>query len=554
MADITQLNAGPLQAELRNGELWHIHLGGRQVAERIYGAIRDRNWITVQGNIENLLIRQESRSFRVEYDSVHREREIDFRWHATITGEATGKISFAFDGKARATFLRNRIGLNAHLPLRERAGQRCEVETISGAIKKTSFPAAISADQIFLDVRALRFEIAGAEVEIRLTGETFEVEDQRNWSDANFKIYGTPLRLPFPVEIGPGAEVHQRVEIAIQRPVGSFDGGAETAVRVCANSCALDPPKIGLVWPSEAEQLSSSDIELLRELRLAHLRVDIRLQSGFSDVLKGAASVAEAIGTKLEIAVKSPGDPSTLRPWAGLATRWLILLEGKKATGAYEAAQFRAALGDRAVLAVGTDAYFAELNRNRPDGPGWDAVCYSVNPQVHACDEESVMANSAVLGEQVQCAKLFAPGKGVVVSPVTLRPRYIVDATAELTAPEPDPRQKLDFCAAWMFASFCALVEAGATSVTYFQTHGAGGVMERGGAFPVYHVFKHICGSASFLGCNVSEPGQIAALAIRSGDAHRYLIANLTPRPCEVQIESGASRVLQPYQFTEARY
>jgi hypothetical protein len=554
MAEIVKLSAGPLQAELRNGELWHVRLGNHQAVERIYGAIRDRNWITVQGSIENLMIRREARSFRVEYDSIYRERETDFRWHATITGEATGRISFAFDGKAQAAFLRNRIGLSAHLPLRECAGQRCEVETIRGATREMSFPVSISANQIFLDVRALRFEIGGAKVEMRLTGETFEVEDQRNWSDANFKIYGTPLHLPFPVEIRPGTEIHQRIEVALQEPVESLEESAETAVRVCANSRALAPPKIGLVWPSEAALLSLTEIELLRKLRLAHIRVDIRLQTDFSDVLKRAASVAEAIGAGLEVAVKLPGDPLALRPWRDIAVRWLILLEGKKATGSHEAAQFRAALGDQAVLAVGTDAYFSELNRNRPDGPAWDAVCYPVTPQVHARDEESVMANSAVLGEQVRCAKLFAPGKGVAVSPVTLRPRYIVDATAELSAPEPDPRQKLQFCAAWTFASFCALAETSATSVTYYQTHGSSGIMEHNAAFPVYQVFQHVCGAASFAGCDVSEPGRIAALAIRSGDAPRYLIANLTPQPCEVQIESGAPTVLQPYQFTEARY
>lgn len=179
-----------------------------------------------------------------------------------------------------------------------------------------SFPVSISANQIFLDVRALRFEIGGAKVEMRLTGETFEVEDQRNWSDANFKIYGTPLHLPFPVEIRPGTEIHQRIEVALQEPVESLEESAETAVRVCANSRALAPPKIGLVWPSEAALLSLTEIELLRKLRLAHIRVDIRLQTDFSDVLKRAASVAEAIGAGLEVAVKLPGDPLALRPWA----------------------------------------------------------------------------------------------------------------------------------------------------------------------------------------------------------------------------------------------
>ena len=30
------------------------------------------------------------------------------------------------------------------------------------------------------------------------TGDVFEMEDQRNWTDASFKTYCTPLRQPFP--------------------------------------------------------------------------------------------------------------------------------------------------------------------------------------------------------------------------------------------------------------------------------------------------------------------------------------------------------------------
>ena len=40
-----------------------------------------------------------------------------------------------------------------------------------------------------------------------MEGETFETEDQRNWSDASFKTYGTPLHLPFPVEVEEGTRV-----------------------------------------------------------------------------------------------------------------------------------------------------------------------------------------------------------------------------------------------------------------------------------------------------------------------------------------------------------
>ena len=33
---------------------------------------------------------------------------------------------------------------------------------------------------------------------VAFDGDIFEMEDQRNWTDASYKIYSTPLRLPFP--------------------------------------------------------------------------------------------------------------------------------------------------------------------------------------------------------------------------------------------------------------------------------------------------------------------------------------------------------------------
>ena len=58
--------------------------------------------------------------------------------------------------------------------------------------------------------------VPGLEAEVRFTGETFEIEDHRNWTDASYKIYGTPLALPFPVEIKQATKVTQSVAITLR--------------------------------------------------------------------------------------------------------------------------------------------------------------------------------------------------------------------------------------------------------------------------------------------------------------------------------------------------
>ena len=53
----------------------------------------------------------------------------------------------------------------------------------------------------------------------------------------------------------------------------------------------------------------------------------------------------------------------------------------------------RSVLGSRARIVSGTNAYFTELNRERPPVPDSNLVTYSINPQVHAFDPLSLIEN-----------------------------------------------------------------------------------------------------------------------------------------------------------------
>jgi hypothetical protein len=532
------LRAGPIRAAFHDGALCHLRLGTVEVAERIYAAVRDRDWGTTPGRIENLSVDVRPTDFRVVFDSVHKEDGIDFRWRGTIEGTPPGTIVFAMDGKAQSAFLRNRIGLCVHHPLRGCAGKPCLIETADGRVERSEFPEFVAPHQPFRNIRAMKHEVAGVRVEMRFEGDVFETEDHRNWTDANFKTYSTPLSLPFPVEVAAGAEVRQRVEITVHAAQIVPEPAPDRAVRVRAAGSALPMPRIGLAMAPNEPPLSNAGRTALRRLRLAHLRVE----SGSG--LERAAEEAQALGLKLEIAVTLPGDLRGLSRWSPMADRWLVFPEHQNAAGSTAALALRQAIGPDAVAVVGTNAYFAELNRNRPEGDGWDAACFSINPQVHMFDDESVMANAAAQYDVVRCARRFPGGRAVVVSPVTLRPRFNPYATTGAVRPPPDPRQKLPFCAAWTVASLKALAEAGASSVTYFETHGAGGVMDGGDPYPVYRVFEAL--GDSFIPCEISDLSRVAAMAFDAEAGRRYLIANLTPEVCEIEVEHRAV-VLEPY-------
>jgi hypothetical protein len=117
-----------------------------------------------------------------------------------------------------------------------------------------------------------------------------------------------------------------------------------------------------------------------------------------------------------------------------------------------------------AKIGGGTNAYFAELNRARPPVDALDLVCYSLNPQVHASDNASLVENLEAQAATVRGARRFAGTLPIAVGPITLRPRFNPNATGPgpetapgALPPQVDVRQMSLFGAGWTLGSLKAL-------------------------------------------------------------------------------------------------
>ncbi|HEU5101567.1 MAG TPA: hypothetical protein VFU22_21240, partial [Roseiflexaceae bacterium] len=411
------LRAGPLSLIYEAGDLRYIRLGEREIIRRIYVAVRDRNWDTLPPVLSNLRIEQAADSFQISYDVHNRQGEIDFFWRATIVGDAQGTISFAMDGQARSTFLRNRIGFCVLHPIRECAGAPCRLEHVDGTREQAHFPRYIApqarVDGIihpaypFADLCAIAHEVVpGLWATVRFDGETFEMEDQRNWTDASYKTYGTPLRRPFPALVEQGTRIEQRVALSIDQRPKTKDQTRKSNEDLSSfvlgpSSNSLPLPPIGLGLASHGLPPSARELERLRGLHLAHLRVDLNLASGGYDALLEASRQARALGVQLEVALAlSDAAESELAALAAAlpaieppVRAWLIFHASEAATGApwvRLARDYLASYERAALFGGGTNAYFTELNRTRPPLDGLDLLCYSINPQVHAFDNASL--------------------------------------------------------------------------------------------------------------------------------------------------------------------
>ena len=281
------------------------------------------------------------------------------------------------------------------------------------------------------------------------------------------------------------------------------------------------------------------------------------------------------LGVSLEVALfLTDAAAEELRAFAEVVDRlkppvgaYLIFHKTEASTSAQWVDLARRYLSD-AKIGAGTNAYFTDLNRGRPPVDALDLVCYSINPQVHAFDNSSLMETLEAQATTVESTQQFANGLPIAVTPVTLLARFNPNATGPEPEPAPgelpaqvDIRQMSLFGAGWTLGSIKYLSESSASSVTYYETTGWRGVMERAGGsplpekfrslpgtvFPLYHVFADV---GEFAGGEVlvsksSDPLKVEGIVLRKNGKTRTLLANLTSDSQQVRVRNltGTVRV-----------
>jgi hypothetical protein len=307
-------------------------------------------------------------------------------------------------------------------------------------------------------------------------------------------------------------------------------------------------------------------------MHVAHLRVDLSLaQPDHADALRQATRDATSLGVRLEVAVHLSQDAEPeLKTFAELlrdvkppVARWLVFHTAEQSTTEPWIKMARQSLHNydpTIPLVSGTNAYFTQLNRGRPPIDAIDGVCYSINPQVHAFDNRSLVETLEAHTATIESARQFIGAKPLVITPITLRPRFNPAATApdpppgtgELPA-QVDVRQMSLFGAGWTLGSLKYIAESGSVdSVTYYETIGGRGVMETdqgspvpdkfrsipGSVFPLYHVLADLgeMSGGVALPARSSDTLRVDGLVVRHLDRQHWLIANLTSEPLTADV------------------
>ncbi len=554
-----KLCAGPFHVTYENGFLRYLSYGDTEILRMIYFAFRDENWGTLDNVVTEETIAAGEKEFSIRYRSFHlSEGRSVFQWDAEIRGSETGELSFELQGVALEAVLKNRAGFCIHHPIRETAGEPVEITRADSSKSAAAFPEHIAPDNPFKNLTAMKWRCKGNWYSLDFTGDLFETEDQRNWTDASFKTFCTPLEKPFPVALEKGREIRQKVTFRPEKPQHPV-GVREDSIVLAVTGPPRERLRIGTFLPAE-----EAAMPLLNQLGFCHYRVDIRperndwpavlekasrllsgqsaglelvlhLRNGFEDDAAAIIGDLLAAGLPVDAVALFPEDPET-----GINQAGILLGKWRKRY-------------PEVVFGIGTDYNFAEINRNRIDSEVPDFVSFGIHPQEHAFDNLSLTENLAAQADTVRTLKQVY-GCGARVSPVTLKKRfnpYATDSAQRVVAEtkQVDERQFTAFGAVWTLGSIKYLTEGGADSATYFQGTGKLGILAADlTPYPIYDALAlyHTSYPSRVLASSSGKPLLADGLFFEDGTG---LVWNHSDRRQRLVLPYGETLELGPNAF-----
>jgi hypothetical protein len=544
--------------QLRKDELADITYDGVAVLRGIRFVIRDKDWHTAEATIEEATLGEDEIHLRLH----HVLDDIDVTANLWLR-VLDDRLEVRLEAAANTAFWANRVGVVAQQPP-TLAGTGLTVHHADGTVTSTVFPRAISPHQPAKSVAEMHWHTDGLDVAMTFEGDEFEIEDQRNWTDASYKTYTPPLDRPFPVLHDIGQKWSQGIAIQVNGVRASTQEPNDSTTPL-SEKITLVPgfrpaPQIGVGTSTAPEPCTPDDMPVPAapaDFLLVELHGDnpnwhhVLARATRSDIPLDVRIVTD-YPARVETVVDSLRDVNVIR--VGVFAVSTHVTEPALWTALTSALQ---KAGRDVPLVGGARSHYTELNRTRSRLPTMDSHTFSITPQMHVHETAQIVESISMQYLTSQNASAAAEGAPVHVGPVTLRPRFNAVATtpppterhdltagydAALVPGATDPRQREAALATWTIASAAALTAGGAASITYFEQWGPRGIQDRDGTpFPVSKALAelatlrkgkllyHASPSAHQLVWAVGAQGETGTLV---------LLANLTDRDRSVRVSA----------------
>ena len=600
------LRAGDLIATLDGGSLRWVKWRGTEILRGLGFLVRNAGWGTPAIVIADLDVVEATDGFRVTYRGTVQDGAAGLDIRVSIDGQADGTLAAGSEVIPRTDFVTNRTGFVVLHPIEGFVGSAVTVEHGDGGTETREIAPLISPGQPVRDIRGLTYAPRpGLSVSFRFEGEIFEMEDQRNWTDASFKTYSRPLDWPRPYTLRAGEAVSQSMIVRVHddAPSRDPDHASDAPVRITlGGGTTTRLPWIGLAVPSDLALAALPHAALLARAGLDHLAMRHDLSDPRRGALADAARLAAAVDlpVTLDILLTAEDDPRSeidavaaqavaagLRPVAVGAYPKIDEIsfqpgETRPPSPGFAAihAAVRSAFPGASVVG-GTPAFFTELNRKQPDLAGVDVVSHGTCAIVHAADDRSVIETLQSLPWIIRSARAFSDGRRLRLGPVAIGARINPYGSGPEKNPgngrvgltSLDPRQRGLFAAAWHIGYAAAIAPHGIDSLVLAAPTGPFGLVHTrtahpqppfenahdGAVYPLFHAVAALArgGGKPLVATLSTDRDRVAALAWREGEGVVLLLANLTAEPQPIDLDADAAhvarlRVLDAEHFDQA--
>lgn len=584
-----RLRAGRLSLEISGGAARGIAWGGTEVLRGLDCPVRDEGWGTYPP--EDPVERCEKTAGGFAFERRYTVAGGGLACRVRFEGSSEGRLVASAELAARRDFRTCRAGFVILHPLDGLAGGAMTVRRPDGSTVPAVFPMWISPWQPVREIAGLSYCVRGVEADLAFSGECFEMEDQRNWTDASFKTYCRPLSRPFPYWLRKGEVVRQGVELRTRGDDRSRTarGGPGGGLRLRRNPSGEPVPAVALIvdatcLPSAAQARTGVLV------KIPMLRVRVTPDDAF-EVLGRAGALAKGGRCEVELEIVLPaGRPvrDSLRAVAssarrsGVAPRRVIALPeaylrsyqptdpippGPTPRGAATAARIEFS---QALIGGGALTHFTEFNRCRPDVAACDYVTHGTAAIFHAADDRSVVDSLEGLAHVFASARRIAGGRpyhlGLVSIGLRTNPHGAGVApnpgNIRIAAAGADPRQRGLFGAAWAVGATAATEGYGVSSLALGALAGPQGLMagparprgQAGRIYPIFHAVRALAALAGAPRLRIEGlPAGLAGVAGTLPGGARLILANLAASPAAVGLPRGARlRVLGRSSFGRA--
>lgn len=562
-----QYSAGLLTLQFSDGAIRDLCWNGVEVVRGIACPIRDANWATCSSVLSDENVISTPDGF--EITQVRLVADGALRVALVFNGTSSGIFRATAEISACREFITNRAGFTLLHPLRDVVGTPLSVIHPDGSLTASQFPLLISPDQVAGEISGIRHSVNGVDTEIVFRGEVFEMEDQRNWSDASFKTYCRPLSLPRPYRLNAGETYRQEIQISVR--------GASIRNPPVANT----PPSASLELEASAENVprlavaieagAVPDVRaqgLCRLLNPAILQLRVTPQTALA-VCECARSLVATSPAEIELEIVIPftDDPQAALTRvaadcksASLAVARVLALPEKylqsyQPTGPWPAGptpqdlrkQVRASFPD-AQIGGGVLTYFPELNRCRPEL--CDYVVHGSTAITHASNDCSVVESLEGLSHVFKSGRALAQQRDyrLGLTAIGMRSNPYGSGVVEnlqqgrVAMAGADPRQRGLFAAAWAVGAMAATQGHNVSSMVLSAFVGPFGAIHRperwpqplyeesAGAmvYPIFHVVRFLAGMGGAPRLSLQNMGEgIVGVAARRISRARLMLANL---------------------------